>query len=196
MGATFEAMGSLKRPHTSRLQPSLLMVLTWLLAMLLVLSISSQPKMSPPSLTSTALKDNQSNGRTYQNVFLTFLGQIPRKFLRIWGASLIIQIDCSPLNTIGMPHYNTLLLSSWTPHFVSHGSHYPPPPSIPPQISSAIKVNDNIAYAALPKELRGKRNRAVVPSTKDQGRFRSGKNRKDDVSIQWAQHGFRRADRK
>lgn len=92
--------------------------------------------------------------------------------------------DSTPLNTIGMPHYNNLLLSSWTPHFASHGSHYPPPPSIPPQISSAIKVNDNIAYAALPKELRGKRNRAVVPSTKDQGRFRSGKNRKDDIELE------------
>lgn len=183
-------MGSLKRPHTSHLQPSLLMVPTWLLAMPLVLSISSQPRTSPLSLTSMVLKDNQWNGQTYQNVFLIFLGQIPRRCLRLQGASLIIQIDCSPLNTIGMPHYNNLLLSSWTPHFASHGSHYPPPPSIPPQISSAIKVNDNVAYAALPKELRGKRNRAVVPSTKDQGRFRSGKNRKDDVSIQWAQHGF------
>ncbi|KAL4065261.1 PAB-dependent poly-A-specific ribonuclease subunit PAN2 [Scleroderma citrinum] len=92
--------------------------------------------------------------------------------------------DSTPLNSIGMPHYTTPLLSSWTSQFVSHGLHYPPPPSIPPQILSAIRVNDNIAYAALPKELRGRRNRAVVPSTKDQGRFRSGKNRKDDIELE------------
>lgn len=52
-----------------------------------------------------------------------------------------------------------------------------------------MKINDNVAYAALPKELRGRRNRAVLPSTKDQGRFRSGKNRRDDVSTQQARHG-------
>jgi PAB-dependent poly(A)-specific ribonuclease subunit 2 len=46
-----------------------------------------------------------------------------------------------------------------------------------------MKMNDNIAYAALPKELRGRRNRVLVTATKDQGRFRSGKGRKDDVSV-------------
>ncbi|KAI6151085.1 ubiquitin carboxyl-terminal hydrolase-domain-containing protein [Pisolithus tinctorius] len=92
--------------------------------------------------------------------------------------------DSTPLNSIGMPHYNTLLLSSWTPRFVSHGLHYPPLPKIPPQILSTMKVNDNIAYAALPKELRGRRNRVQVTNTKDQGRFRSGKSRRDDVDLE------------
>lgn len=92
--------------------------------------------------------------------------------------------DSTPLNSIGMPHYNTLLLSSWTPRFVSHGSHYPPPSKIPPQILSTMKVNENIAYAALPKELRGRRNRVQVTNTKDQGRFRSGKNRRDDIDLE------------
>ncbi|KAI6007843.1 ubiquitin carboxyl-terminal hydrolase-domain-containing protein [Pisolithus marmoratus] len=92
--------------------------------------------------------------------------------------------DSTPLNSIGMPHYNTLLLSSWTPHFISHGLHYPPPPKIPPQIINTMKINENIAYAALPKELRGRRNRVQVSNTRDQGRFRSGKNRRDDVDLE------------
>ncbi|KAI6038459.1 ubiquitin carboxyl-terminal hydrolase-domain-containing protein [Pisolithus marmoratus] len=92
--------------------------------------------------------------------------------------------DSTPLNSIGMPHYNTLLLSSWTPHFISHGLHYPPPPKIPPQILNTMKINENIAYAALPKELRGRRNRVQVSNTRDQGRFRSGKNRRDDVDLE------------
>jgi len=87
----------------------------------------------------------------------------------------------SPLNSIGMPHYTDLLLSSWTPRFLSSSNPpYPPPAKIPPQILSAIKINDNVAYAALPKELRGRRNRVVVNAAKDQGRFRSGKGRRDD----------------
>ena len=91
----------------------------------------------------------------------------------------------SPLNSIGMPYYKNTLLSAWTPQFLSPTNPpYPPPAKIPPQILSSIKVNDNIAYAALPKELRGRRNRVVVATTKDQGRFRSGKGRRDDnVSV-------------
>ncbi|KAI9568994.1 PAB-dependent poly-A-specific ribonuclease subunit PAN2 [Boletus coccyginus] len=89
--------------------------------------------------------------------------------------------DSTPLNSIGMPHYTNLLLSSWTPQFLSSSNPpYPPPAKIPPQILSTIKINDNVAYAALPKELRGRRNRVVVSATKDQGRFRSGKGRRDD----------------
>ena len=80
-----------------------------------------------------------------------------------------------------MPYYMTPLLSSWTPRFLSSTNPpYPPPAKIPPQVLSTIKVNDNIAYAALPKELRGRRNRVVVSTIKDQGRFRSGKGKRDD----------------
>ncbi|KAG9318200.1 ubiquitin carboxyl-terminal hydrolase-domain-containing protein [Chiua virens] len=89
--------------------------------------------------------------------------------------------DSTPLNSIGMPYYSTPLLSSWTPQFLSSTSpSYPPPAKIPPQILSTMKINDNVAYAALPKELRGRRNRVVVSNTKDQARFRSGKGKRDD----------------
>ncbi|KAG1718919.1 PAB-dependent poly-A-specific ribonuclease subunit PAN2, partial [Suillus occidentalis] len=93
--------------------------------------------------------------------------------------------DSTPLNSIGMPHYNTLLLSSWTPQFLPRsGILSPPPPKIPPQVLSTMKMNDNIAYAALPKELRGRRNRVPVTAAKDQGRFRSGKGRRDDLELE------------
>ncbi|KAH7889997.1 PAB-dependent poly-A-specific ribonuclease subunit PAN2 [Phlebopus sp. FC_14] len=96
----------------------------------------------------------------------------------------IIWTDSTPLNSIGMPYYNNRLLSSWTPQFVSHGVYYPPPANIPPQILNTMKVNDNVAYAALPKELRGRRNRAILPNVRDQGRFRSEKNRRDNIELE------------
>jgi PAB-dependent poly(A)-specific ribonuclease subunit 2 len=58
--------------------------------------------------------------------------------------------------------------------------HYPPPAKIPPQVQATMKMNDNIAYAALPRELKGRRN-MVVGTQKNGGRFRSGKSRTDDV---------------
>jgi hypothetical protein len=45
---------------------------------------------------------------------------------------------------------------------------------IPLSVLSTIKLNDGIAYAPLPRELRGRRN-MIVAAPKDQGRFRSGK---------------------
>ncbi|KZT11602.1 cysteine proteinase [Laetiporus sulphureus 93-53] len=87
--------------------------------------------------------------------------------------------DSTPLNVIGMPYYNELLLSSWTRDFISTGLHYPPPPKIPQQILNTMKIKDNVAYAALPKELRGRRNLAVTAPKKSGGRFRSGKARKN-----------------
>lgn len=80
-----------------------------------------------------------------------------------------------PLNVIGMPYYNDFLLSSWVPDFIPHGLHYPPLAKIPQQILNTMKINDNVAYAALPKELRGRRNVAVTAPKKPEGRFRSGK---------------------
>ena len=75
-----------------------------------------------------------------------------------------------------MPYYNTLLLSSWTKAFIpNRPKYFPPPDVIPPQILNTMKLNDNIAYAAVPKELRGRRN-MVADVKKDSGaRFRSGK---------------------
>ena len=48
-----------------------------------------------------------------------------------------------------------------------------------------MKMNDGIAYAPLPRELKGRRNMITVAAPKDQGRFRSGKQRSDvgDVTI-------------
>ncbi|KIJ63247.1 hypothetical protein HYDPIDRAFT_175993 [Hydnomerulius pinastri MD-312] len=93
--------------------------------------------------------------------------------------------DATPLNSIGLPHYTAPLLSSFTPQFLPHSNtqtpNYPPPAKIPPQILSTMKINDNVAYAALPKELRGRRNRVVASGARDQGRFRSGKGRREDV---------------
>ncbi|KAI0293442.1 PAB-dependent poly-A-specific ribonuclease subunit PAN2 [Russula brevipes] len=85
--------------------------------------------------------------------------------------------DSTPLNSVGLPYYNALLLSSWSPQLetvkVSTA-----PMKIPQAVLSAIKMNDGIAYAPLPRELRGRRN-MIIAAPKDQGRFRSGKQRSD-----------------
>ncbi|EJF62633.1 hypothetical protein DICSQDRAFT_154466 [Dichomitus squalens LYAD-421 SS1] len=88
--------------------------------------------------------------------------------------------DRTPLNTIGLPYYDNLLLSSWTNDFVPTNMYFPPAPKIPAQILSSIKVNDSIAYASLPKELRGRRNVVATAPRKTGGRFRSGKARYND----------------
>lgn len=80
-----------------------------------------------------------------------------------------------PLNTIGLPHYDQALLSSWTPQFVPSNMYYPPPAKIPPQVLNTMKTNDNVAYAALPRELKGRRNMLVSGRQNNNGRFRSGK---------------------
>jgi hypothetical protein len=46
---------------------------------------------------------------------------------------------------------------------------------IPLSVLSTIKMNDGIAYAPLPRELKGRRNMITVAAPKDQGRFRSEK---------------------
>jgi hypothetical protein len=53
------------------------------------------------------------------------------------------------------------------------------PMKIPQSVLSAIKMNDGIAYAPLPRELKGRRNMITVAAPKDQGRFRSGKQKSD-----------------
>ena len=90
----------------------------------------------------------------------------------------------SPLNTIGLPFYNNLLLSSWSNDFVPANMYFPPAPKIPAQVLSSIKVNDSIAYASLPKELRGRRNVVATAPRKTGGRFRSGRARHNDVRLQ------------
>lgn len=44
-----------------------------------------------------------------------------------------------------------------------------------------MKFNENIAYATLPKELRGRRNVANSEPRKGSARFRSGKSTMDEV---------------
>ncbi|KAJ2931328.1 hypothetical protein H1R20_g5655, partial [Candolleomyces eurysporus] len=89
--------------------------------------------------------------------------------------------DSTPLSSIGMPYYDSPLLSAWSP-VVASTPYYPPPARIPPQVLSSIKMNDNIAYAPLPKELRGHRNLIPVGPKKDAARFRSGKPRKEPTN--------------
>ncbi|KZP32520.1 PAB-dependent poly-A-specific ribonuclease subunit PAN2 [Athelia psychrophila] len=79
------------------------------------------------------------------------------------------------LSTIGLPYYDQSLLSSWTPLFVPSNMTFPPPAKIPPQVLSTMKMNDNVAYAALPKELKGRRNMVISGKQGKNGRFRSGK---------------------
>lgn len=80
---------------------------------------------------------------------------------------------------IGMPYYNEQLLSSWTPGLIANELHYPPAPKIPQVVLNTIKTNDNVAYSALPKELRGRRNVAVTAPRRPGGRFRSGKGKQE-----------------
>ena len=90
----------------------------------------------------------------------------------------LVSPDPRPLNSIGLPYYNTLLLSSRTPQLESTKA-ATAPMKIPQSVLSAIKMNDGIAYAALPRELKGRRNVITVAAPKDQGRFRSGKQKSD-----------------
>lgn len=84
--------------------------------------------------------------------------------------------DNTPLNSVGLPYYKSLLLSSWSPHFVpSNGTPlFPRPQKIPPGIIASMKRSGTVNYAPLPKELRGRRNVVVGPK-RVQARFRSGR---------------------
>ncbi|KAF8163190.1 ubiquitin carboxyl-terminal hydrolase-domain-containing protein [Crassisporium funariophilum] len=81
----------------------------------------------------------------------------------------------TPLNTIGVPYFDSQLLSAWPSQLSSKTVHYPPPPRIPPQILISMKTNENVTYATLPKELRGRRNMTNTAAPRGNGRFRSGK---------------------
>lgn len=45
-----------------------------------------------------------------------------------------------------------------------------------------MKMNDNVAYAPLPRELKGRRNMVSGGPRKTNGRFRSGKSQTYDAS--------------
>ncbi|KAI5119085.1 hypothetical protein M0805_004858 [Coniferiporia weirii] len=92
--------------------------------------------------------------------------------------------DTTPLNSIGIPYYDTPLLSSWTPKFIPSNLAYPPPPKIPTQIENSIKVNEFVAYATMPKELQGRRNVVLSGLKKDTARFRSGRPRSEQLELE------------
>ncbi|KAK7689093.1 hypothetical protein QCA50_007784 [Cerrena zonata] len=93
--------------------------------------------------------------------------------------------ETTPLNSVGMPYYHTQLLSSWTPRLISTSVVSPLPPKIPQQVLDTMKFNDNVAYATLPKELRGRRNVVVSGPKKSGGRFRHQvvKNNEPDTPV-------------
>lgn len=68
--------------------------------------------------------------------------------------------DRTPLNVIGVPHYNKTLLSNFGPAEYATDSSplFNPPPEIPALVLNNMRVTGGIGYAALPKELRGRRN--------------------------------------
>lgn len=80
----------------------------------------------------------------------------------------------TPLNSIGVPYFDSQLLSAW-PSNLSSKMSYSSPTKIPPQVLASMKYNENIAYASLPKELRGRRNMTNSVPRKGISRFRSGK---------------------
>ncbi|KAG6850532.1 hypothetical protein H0H93_012148 [Arthromyces matolae] len=90
--------------------------------------------------------------------------------------------DSTPLNVVGLPHYDAQLLSAWTPLFEPPGALYPPPPKIPAQVLSAMKKKDDVGYASLPRELKGRRNMVSIDSQSHNGRFRSAKPTKVELS--------------
>ncbi|KAF8333955.1 ubiquitin carboxyl-terminal hydrolase-domain-containing protein [Cantharellus anzutake] len=99
--------------------------------------------------------------------------------------------DHTPLNSIGMPYYEAELLSSFKPPLLPASMAMPPPPKIPPQVLNAVKVQDFLQYAILPKELRGKRNVVEVnPQKPDEGRFKSEQSKRIDESPTPASFAF------
>lgn len=133
------------------------------------------------------MKVSLLSGQTLLNRYQKLTGRIARKFRLNSVPVLQVSPGPRPLNSIGVPHYNTLLFSSWAPQLESTKVSTAPM-KIPLSVLSTMKMNDGIAYAPLPRELKGRRNMITVAAPKDQGRFRSGKQRSDvnnvsDVTI-------------
>ncbi|KAI0807024.1 hypothetical protein C8Q74DRAFT_28947 [Fomes fomentarius] len=56
--------------------------------------------------------------------------------------------DMTPLNSVSMPFYNNLLLSSWSADFIPTPMYFPSPPKIPQQALSAIKIKTSRSATA------------------------------------------------
>ena len=83
-----------------------------------------------------------------------------------------------------MPYYDEKLLSYYDHSLIPASNAVPPPPKIPPQVLSSVRVQDHLQYAILPKELRGRRNVVkTVPTRKQEGRFRSDHARRTDDDV-------------
>jgi hypothetical protein len=72
----------------------------------------------------------------------------------------IANIPVSPLNIVGMPYYDTPLLSNFSlaEYATASSPIFHPPPKIPASILSSMRVFSGVGYAVLPKEMQGKRN--------------------------------------
>jgi PAB-dependent poly(A)-specific ribonuclease subunit 2 len=74
-----------------------------------------------------------------------------------------------------MPYFDSKLLSAWPSSLSFRSPGHFAAQRIPPQVLASMKYNDKVAYAALPKELRGHRNVTVSSGRKGGARFRSDK---------------------
>ncbi|KAJ9099926.1 hypothetical protein QFC21_003931 [Naganishia friedmannii] len=75
--------------------------------------------------------------------------------------------DQTPLNIVGMPYYDTPLLSNFSlaEYATASSPIFHPPAKIPTSILSSMRVFSGVGYAVLPKEMQGKRN-VVCKSSK------------------------------
>jgi hypothetical protein len=109
----------------------------------------------------------------------------------------------SPLNIVGMPYYDTPLLSNFSlaEYATASSPIFHPPAKIPTSILSSMRVFSGVGYAVLPQEMPGKRRGKFVRGDAAEGgakcggdrresgpRFRSEKSRAgndsvDDVSL-------------
>lgn len=68
--------------------------------------------------------------------------------------------DGTPLNVIGVPHYEDPLLSNFSPadYATVYSPFFNPPEPIPQSILATLQYQDFVGYGQLPKEFKGRRN--------------------------------------
>ncbi|EJU05749.1 hypothetical protein DACRYDRAFT_46547 [Dacryopinax primogenitus] len=91
--------------------------------------------------------------------------------------------NSTPLNMVGMPYYNTPLLSRLTTTFAPEFESFYPPPKIPVQVLSSMKIVDFVGWASLPRDLRGRRNVVAKKDDIKQGKFKSERARRGGADI-------------
>jgi len=121
---------------------------------------------------STVLMVNLFHGPIHQPRYRTWNGRNPRE-PRPSASFYEFSKTQRPLNSIGVPYFDSQLLSAWPPNLSPKVSSSPT--KIPLQVLASMKYNENVAYATLPKELRGRRNMTNSVPRKGISRFRSGK---------------------